>query len=131
MNYGKLLQPDNFFMVAKHIDLAKKFGVTVNNTKRTQWYTWGTQVCGAIYWVGAKRARLKGIFVHPNHRGKRWGSIFTLGLIQKALEGGAEIIEAHVFNTQWYVKQGFILERKFKTRASDRREFYKVIRTCL
>lgn len=128
MNYGKLLDPVNFFMVSQHAELAKKNGVTINDTKRTDWYTYGQFTCGAIYWVGKERARFKGIFVHPKHRGKGWGNLFTKGLLQRALEGGATTIEAHVFSTKWYTEHGFIVEKKFKTKGSDGRDFWKVVK---
>lgn len=129
MNYGKMLQSVKFFMIAQYSDLAKKNGVTINNTKRTDWYMFQHYTCGALYWIGKNKVRLKGIFVHPDHRGKGFGDKLTKGLIERALEGGVTTIEAHVFSTKWYVDRGFKIEKKFKTKDSDGREFWKVIRT--
>ena len=129
MNLGKMLHSVQFSTVEKHVELARVNGVIINRTKHTDWYTYGQFVCGGIYWMGKERTRFKGIFVHPVNRGKGWGNLFTEGLLQRALEKGAKIIEAHVFSTKWYTNQGFIIEKKFKIKGSDGREFWKVVKT--
>lgn len=123
-----MLRLVQFEEVVEFSELAKKEGVTINNTKRTEWFMSQNHSCGALYWIGNMRARLKGIFVHPDFRGYGYGDILTEGLIQQALLKEAKIVEAHVFSPKWYLNRGFEVTKKFKTVASDGREFYKVIK---
>ena len=76
------------------------------------WYA-SEASCGSLVWVGKakKKARIKGTITAPEARGEGHGAAMLEHLIAEAVKGGAEIVEVFARNPDWYLKNGFSVDR--------------------
>lgn len=90
---------------------AERERVSVTNTRCTHWFSAiheGECVgFGAFIWMKLVTARVKGIYIFPEHRGSGHGGRMTEALLDRAKANGAEHLEAFAHNPDFYVKRGW------------------------
>lgn len=95
----------------KYKSAAAREQVSVSATRNTVWLkalVEGELVgFGAYIWATETKARVKGIYVLPEHRGEGYGTAMTLQILQQAAGAGATEIEALALNPSWYEERGF------------------------
>ena len=90
---------------------AERERVSITDTRRTHWFSAiheGERVgFGAFIWMKLDTARVKGIYIFPEHRGQGYGGQMTEAILDRAKANGAERLEAFAHNPSFYVKRGW------------------------
>lgn len=94
-----------------HRAAAAREHVSVSETRNTVWFKVlvdGEMVgFGAYIWATETKARVKGIYVLPEHRGEGYGTAMTLQILHQARGAGATETEAIALSPSWYEDRGF------------------------
>ncbi len=91
--------------------------VSISDTKRTRWFRLPRHegFCGLI--ETGQNVRVKGVFVHPEWRGRGFGTAMTEALIQIAQTGPYKAVEVLAYNPEWYEDHGFIRHNQLRNGA--------------
>ena len=113
-----MLEEVPYSAVAKHSRAAAKDHVSVSDTKRTTWYrTPRHEGFCALLEVGRDAVRIKGVYVHPEWRGRGIGSAMTDELLRKAASGPYKVIEVLAYNPAFYESRGFTRKNQLRNGA--------------
>jgi len=99
-------------VVKSFVSRAAKDRVSLKDTPSTTWYRLDSiggellGVAGLLRLTGGG-ARIKGVWIKPDARGKACGTFLTLKLIDAAKMANMPHIEAYAYNEAFYVKHGF------------------------
>lgn len=114
---GLTLRRVDFETVAPLAREAARERVAVTNTAATTWlavYDGARLVgCGGVLvTAGGQKARVKGIYMKPELRGRGVGSVLTQTLLDIARNQGVTVWEAYAHAPAWYLRRGFTLAGK-------------------
>lgn len=96
-----------FNYVQPYARVAAREHVSVSPTQRTRWFRLPGHegFCGLIE-LGAT-VRVKGVYVHPEWRGRGLGTGMTDELLTEAARGPYKAIEVLAYNPSFYEARGF------------------------
>src|ERR1041384_5917769 len=84
--------------------------VSVSDTRNTLWFTYGDNgsvagICGLLLLANGS-ARVKGVWVEPQQRGRGTGTAMTEALIATAKQRGTTRLECCAYNATFYESNG-------------------------
>jgi len=88
---------------------AAKERTSLNNAKGVTWFRIPGKACAGLLWLaGGTRARIKSVYVGPEHRGQGLGTALTTHLTSHARAKGAHSMEVLAYNPRHYVRLGWV-----------------------
>lgn len=99
--------------VSRWAGTASRDGVSISDTRDTQWFRCLDGIVGVIR-VRPGVYRIKGVYVFPHRRGRGAGSKMTVEAIDWAIGQGAVEVEALAYNPAFYESLGWKRDKEFR-----------------